>query len=66
MKKSPDLRDSLENGRKSLPATYLIRVHIQKLQGTQKPQPLKNQHPSEEMGMWIKQGLLKGRGTNGQ
>jgi hypothetical protein len=29
-----------------------------------KPQPPKNQHPNEEMGTWIKQGILKGRGTN--
>jgi hypothetical protein len=25
-----------------------------------------NQHPNKEMDIWIKQGTLKGRGTNGQ
>jgi hypothetical protein len=30
-----------------------------------KSQPPKNQHPNEEMGTWIKQGLLKGRGKKG-
>jgi hypothetical protein len=29
--------------------------------GTQKTQPPKNQHPNEDMGTWIKQGILKGR-----
>jgi hypothetical protein len=31
-----------------------------------KTQPPKNQHPNEEMGSLINQGLLKGSGTNGQ
>jgi hypothetical protein len=35
------------------------------LQGTQKTQLPKNQHPHEEMGTRIKQVILKGRGTNG-
>jgi hypothetical protein len=33
---------------------------------TQKTQPPKNQHYNEEMGTGIKQGIRKGRGTNGQ
>jgi hypothetical protein len=35
-------------------------------ENSKKTQPPKNQHPGEEMGTLIKQGILKGRGTNGQ
>jgi hypothetical protein len=53
-----------QDGRKSLPAR--LGTNIQNLQETQKTEPPKNQHPSEEMGTYIIQGILKGRGTNDQ
>jgi hypothetical protein len=37
-------------GEKSLPDTHTTGINIQNLQGTQKTQPPKNQHPNEEMG----------------
>jgi hypothetical protein len=49
--KSPDSRDSPQNGRKSLTPTYPIRIEYPESTGNSKSQPPKNQHPDEEMGI---------------
>jgi hypothetical protein len=48
------IRDCPQNGIKSLPAIHSIGTNIHTLQGTQKTQPPKNQHPNAEMGTLIK------------